>query len=75
LSSLDELVPKGYYVDLINRFINGTANIRKLAQESRESNHSNGLIEKYDVEAEVLEELYQLLMPKQRFLAFSPARV
>ena len=76
LSSLkDQFVPKGYYVDLINRFINGAREIRKLAQEIRERNQPSELAEKYDAEAEVCDEIYHLLMPKQRFLDSSPARV
>jgi len=69
LSSLDTPIPKGYYVDLINRFINGATRIWKLAQESRERDKANELAESYEIQAQVCEEMYQQLMPKQRVLA------
>ncbi len=69
LSSLDTAIPKEYYVDLINRFINGATRIRKLAQESRERDKANELAEIYEIQAQVCEEMYQQLMPKQRVLA------
>jgi hypothetical protein len=70
LSSLDCFVPKGYYIDLINRFNNGATAIRKLAQESREKNQPSVLAEKYEVQVQVLEELSQLLMPKTEALTY-----
>ena len=68
-SSLDIAIPKGYDVDLINRFINGAMQIRKLAQESRERDKANELAEVYEIQAEVCDEICQQLMPKQRALA------
>jgi len=69
LSSLDVPVPKGYYIDLINRFINGATQIRKLAQESRERDEANEIAEIFEVQAQVCDEIYQQLMPKQRVFA------
>lgn len=72
LSSLDTLgmaIPKGYYVDLINRFINGAMRIRKLAQEIRERGEANEIAKIYENQAEVCDEIYQRLMLKQRNLA------
>jgi len=68
LSSLDMPVPKGYYVDLINRFISGAIQIRKLAQESRERDKTNEQASIYEVQAQVCDEMYQQLMPKQHVL-------
>lgn len=70
LSSLGKFIPKGYYIDLINQFINGSMEIRRLALEIRERNQPNELAEKYKIQAEVCEEIYQLLMPKTKALTY-----
>jgi hypothetical protein len=67
LSSFDLLVPKGYYVDLINRFISWTTRMQQTVQETREKNTMSKLTEIY--EAQVYKEVYQRLMPKQRDIA------
>jgi hypothetical protein len=70
LSSLDRcVVPEGYDVDLINRFISAAAQIRKLAQETREGNSTNELAEIYEDQAQVCDELRERLLPKKRTLA------
>jgi hypothetical protein len=66
LSSLDIPVPKGYRVDLINRFISGATQLRKLAQESRERDKANEQVSIYEVQAQVCDKMCQQLRPKQR---------
>src|SRR5260221_1553834 len=70
LSNLDQcVVPEGYDVDLINRFISAAAQIRKLAQETRERNNANELAAFYEEQAQVCDELRERLLPKKRTLA------
>lgn len=66
LSFLDAPAPQGYFVDLMNRFINGATQIRKLAQESRERDEANEQASIYEIQAQVCDEMCQQLMPKNR---------
>lgn len=68
LSSLDVPVPNGYAVDLMNRFISGATEIRKLAQKSQKGDQTSNLASFYEVQAQVCDEMYQCLMPKQHVL-------
>ena len=69
LSSFDLLIPKGHYVDLINRFVSWTATMRKAAQEARERDQAHELAEIYESQAQVYDEVRERLMPKQRGFA------
>ena len=63
LNNLDLFIPNGYYIDFINRFISGANEIRKLAEETREKCPPNA--EMYEAQAQVCDEICQLLIPKQ----------
>jgi hypothetical protein len=63
---LNVSVPKGYTVDLMNRFISGATQIRELAQKSVERDQAGEQASFYEVQAQVCDEIYQQLMAKQR---------
>ncbi len=69
LSSIDLFVPKGYYVDLINRFVSWATRMQQSAQETQEKNTMSELTEIYDAQAQVCKEVYQRLMPRKRDFA------
>lgn len=64
LDLLDCLLPKGYYVDLVNRFISGATEIRKLAQQAREAHPASEVAERYEAQAQVCDEMLLLLIPR-----------
>ncbi len=61
---LDRYIPKGYYVDLVNRFISGATEIRKLAQQAREVHPTSEVAEGYEAQAQVCDEMLLLLIPR-----------
>lgn len=69
LSSYDSPVPEGYYVDLINFFINKTARIRELIQGFPVKDPMNEIAVQYELLAQVCDEITQKLIPEMKQFA------
>ena len=69
LSSYEFSVPQGYYVDLINSFINKATRIRELIQGIQEKDTMNEITVKYELLAQVCDEMTQRLIPEMKQFA------
>jgi hypothetical protein len=69
LNSFSQAVPKGYYTDLVNRFVSWTTQMRRSVQEAQESNTMHELADIYESQAQVCHEIYERLMPRKHGFA------